>query len=76
MRRPLAKLFAIEVDGKVDAEPLYVERLAIPQRGERNVVFIATEHDSVYAVDAKTGEHFWHVELVAARGDSCRYSRL
>jgi hypothetical protein len=48
-------------------DPLYLERLAIPQRGERNVIFVATEHDSVYAVDAKTGEHFCHVELVAAR---------
>ena len=64
--KTFGKLFTIEVDGKVDAEPLYVERLAIPQRGERNVLFIATEHDSVYAVDAKTGEHLWHVELVAA----------
>jgi outer membrane protein assembly factor BamB len=54
------KLFKIEADGKVDAEPLYVERLSIPKRGVHNVLFIATEHDSVYAVDADTGEPLWH----------------
>ena len=58
------KLFKIEADGKVDAEPLYVERLSIPKRGVHNVLFIATEHDSVYAVDADTGEPLWHCRLV------------
>lgn len=59
------KLFKIETDGKVDAEPLYVERLAIPKRGVHNVIFIATEHDSVYAVDADSGEQLWHRRLLA-----------
>ena len=48
------KLFSFPVDGKVDAQPLVV----------RNVVFAATEHDSVYAFDAVTGKTHWHVSLL------------
>jgi hypothetical protein len=48
-------LFVIRVDGKVDAEPLYAESLAIPKQGLRNVLFVAREHDSAYAFDADTG---------------------
>jgi outer membrane protein assembly factor BamB len=57
------KLFSIPVDGKVDAEPLYVHGLQIPGRGIRNVLFLATEHDSLYAFDADTGQEFWHADL-------------
>ena len=46
------KLFARSVDGQIYAQPLYVANLNIPNRGPRNVVFVATEHDSVYAFDA------------------------
>ena len=58
------KLFVIHVDGKVDAQPLIVLRLAIPARGIHNVLFIATENDSVYAFDAGTGAGLWHVRLL------------
>ncbi|MGH9377087.1 MAG: pyrrolo-quinoline quinone [Terriglobia bacterium] len=58
------KLFVIPVDGKVDAQPLIVLHLAIPGRGAHNVLFIATENDSVYAFDADTGITLWHVRLL------------
>ena len=57
------KLFTIPVDGKVDAEPLYVHGLQIPGRGIRNVLYLATEHDSLYAFDADTGQEFWRLGL-------------
>src|SRR5271163_2635008 len=49
------KLFALGVDGYVYAQPLYVPNLAIPGNGTHNVIYIATEHDSIYAFDADTG---------------------
>jgi outer membrane protein assembly factor BamB len=58
------KLFTIRVDGKVDAEPLYVARIKIPHKGIRSVLFVATEHDSLYALDADSGEQLWRVRLL------------
>ena len=43
------------VDGRVDAEPLYVSQLTIPNRGVRNVLFVATENNTLYRMDADTG---------------------
>jgi outer membrane protein assembly factor BamB len=62
--KTFGKLFEIHVDGKVDAEPLYVGGIEIPKRGLRNVLFVATEHDSAYAFDADTGKLLWHVRLL------------
>src|SRR5439155_8040071 len=45
------KLSILPADGKVDAEPLYMSNLTVGGSA-RNVVFVATEHDSVYAYDA------------------------
>jgi phosphatidylethanolamine-binding protein (PEBP) family uncharacterized protein len=53
------KLFTYSVDGFVFAQPLYVSGLTIGGK-TRNVVFIATENDSVYAFDADSNTQLWH----------------
>jgi uncharacterized protein YegP (UPF0339 family) len=58
------KLFSVPVDGKVDAQPLYVSQLLLSDQLRHPVVFAATENDSVYAFDAKTGTVYWHVTLL------------
>ena len=58
------KLFTIAVDGKVDAQPLYVSGLAIPGDGTHNVLFVASEHDSVFAFDADSGVRIWQASML------------
>jgi len=58
------KLFAMPVDGLIDAEPLYLSGVAIPGKGTHNVVYAVTENDSVYAFDAETGALLWHVSAL------------
>src|SRR5450755_1004949 len=61
------KLLSVPVDGKVDAQPLYVSQLNMPGQGFRAVMYVATEHDSVYALDATSGALFWRTTLLGAR---------
>src|ERR1017187_3631172 len=58
------KLWVLNVDGLVDAQPLYAAGLSIPLKGMRNVLFVATEHDSVYAFDADSTNLFWRVSML------------
>ncbi|MGB7434793.1 MAG: hypothetical protein WBR26_16125 [Candidatus Acidiferrum sp.] len=57
------KVGFLNTDGLVDAEPLYVSNLTIAGRSH-NVVFVATEHDSVYAFDANTLAPLWNVTVL------------
>jgi hypothetical protein len=59
------KLFVRSVDGYLYAQPLVVPELEIAGK-LRNVVFLATEHNSVYAFDAddpKETSPLWQVNL-------------
>jgi len=60
------KLQSFDIDGEAYASPLYVPAIDIPGVGVRNVVYVATEHDSVYAFDADgvTSEPLWHVSFI------------
>jgi uncharacterized protein (TIGR03437 family) len=46
------KRYFLPVDGAVYAQPLYLPRVKIAGKGFRNVLYIATSHDSLYAFDA------------------------
>ena len=48
------KVAEFAVDGQIDGQILYLNQVAIPGAGNKNVLYFATENDSVYAVDADT----------------------
>ena len=59
-------LFNLPVDGKVDAEPLYISALNL-SHAAHNVLFVVTEHGSAYAFDADRGTFLWHVSMLQSR---------
>jgi hypothetical protein len=58
-------LHNLTVDGKVDAQPLYLSQLPIGGT-PHNVLYVATEHGTVYAFDSDSGAPLWQVSLLAS----------
>jgi len=60
------KLFSCAIDGISFASPLYVADVSVPGNGCHNLVFVATEHDSVYAFDADglSNNPVWQVSFI------------
>jgi len=52
-------LKTVLLDGRVDAQPLVVMDQNIDGRGIHDVVYVATEADTVYAIDARSGAVLW-----------------
>jgi IPT/TIG domain len=59
------KLFSCTVDGAVYAQPLWVANLAVGGV-KHNVVFVATQHDSLFAFDADANPcvQLWTISLI------------
>ena len=59
------------VDGLVDGQPLYLSNVSIPNVGSRNVLYVVTEHGSVFAFDAdsasgNTSTYLWTASTLLA----------
>ena len=64
--KTFGKLFSYLLDGYAYAEPLLMSNVTI-KGATHNVVYVATEHDSVYAFDANSygsGTPLWQVSLL------------
>jgi PQQ enzyme repeat len=65
------RLFSLPVDGNIYAQPLYVQSVSVPsvrrdriERVNHAVVYVATEHNTVYAFDADApGSPLWSRNL-------------
>ena len=51
------------MDGYVYAEPLYVANVAVAEQGTHNVVYVATENNTIFAIDADSGKELFHTNL-------------
>jgi hypothetical protein len=63
------KLFTVTADGIVFAQPLYLSNVTI-SGATHNVLYAATAHDSVYAIDADSGRIYWQRSLIPAGGST------
>ncbi len=64
-------LGSFSVDGKVDGQPLYLSNVSIPGVGTKNVLYVVTEHDTVWAFDADsvngaTTASLWKTSMLQA----------
>ena len=69
------KIGFFQGDGKVDAQPLYLAGLNVNGTAT-NVLYMATEHGSLYAFNADTGAQMWKTSLLGSGESSKRRSWL
>ncbi len=64
------KIFVRDVDDQIYAQPLVKLKLAIPGKGNKNIVFVCTVNNSIYAFDADSANvttPYWQVNLTPAK---------
>jgi hypothetical protein len=62
-----SKRFTASVDGQIYTQPLYLAGVTVTggtQPGLHNLVFVATQHDSLYAIDASSGAIVWKTSFL------------
>jgi hypothetical protein len=64
------RLFSYSLDGTAFGSPLYVANVNVPGQGFHNIVYVATEHDTVYAFDAdgRSAGPLWQVSFINPDG--------
>lgn len=66
-RSTFGKLYSRDVDGELYAQPLLISGLDLPGIGSKNVLFVATAHNTIYAYDADNPDSklapYWKVNL-------------
>ncbi len=63
-KNSFGRLFSVPIDYMVMAQPLYVPNVSIPGQGAHNVVYVVTQADSVYAIDADSGAQLWYASML------------
>lgn len=63
-KNSFGRLFSVPVDYVVMAQPLYMPNVNIPGQGMHNVVYVVTQADSVYAIDADNGAQLWYASML------------
>src|SRR5438105_25532 len=57
------KQYSVPLDGQEYGQPLYDPSINITtgsQQGVHNVIYVTTQHDSLYAIDSNGGSILWH----------------
>src|ERR1700676_3652271 len=63
-KNSFGRLFSFPVDYFVMGQPLYMPNVNIPNQGTHNVIYVVTEMDSVYAIDADAGAQLWYAGML------------
>jgi hypothetical protein len=63
-KNSFGRLFSFPIDYVALAQPLYMPNVSIPGQGTHNVIYVATQADSVYAIDADTGVQLWYASML------------